>query len=283
MCFNLGVVRRKRTKWKQKHRRASPSLEDENTIPAKKIAAHSWSSTLRPLCVRFHKCPPAGECNRGMMLCSELRGRNWEDNCVRMLWNKNPCCAVSGCAYDPHKWVLSCSEKFGGMSPDSTDEPRVHIDVTDTTDTEVDEDYKKMVRYMSECLWVLSYLKTIHAFPQCGGRQRLVSGSKETLSFRVTRSGGNRRERERNWRWTCFNVNCFTGEFDEEEEEEEEEEDEETESKTMSTGGARPRRMSEINIPDKTKPIPQASALFIFSKDNRCVHTPRGSESEVLH
>ena len=61
-------------------------------------------------------------------------------------------------------------------------------------------------------------------------------------------------------------------EYDDEEEEEEEEEDEETESKTMSTTGARPRRMSELNIPEKTKPIPDASALFIFSKTNKYVY-----------
>ncbi len=69
----------------------------------------------------------------------------------------------------------------------------------------------------------------------------------------------------------AFSVRISDDEFDDDEEEEEDEE-EETESKTMSTtGGARPRRMSELNIPDKTKPIPEASALFVFSKDNRCV------------
>ncbi len=40
----------------------------------------------------------------------------------------------------------------------------------------------------------------------------------------------------------------------------------------MSTGGARPRRMSELNIPDKTKPIPEGTSLFIFSKENRYRH-----------
>ena len=58
-------------------------------------------------------------------------------------------------------------------------------------------------------------------------------------------------------------------EYDEEEDEEEEDEEDETESKTMSTTGARPRRMSELKIPEKTKPIPDASSLFIFSKTNR--------------
>ncbi|CAE1323312.1 CACNA1D [Acanthosepion pharaonis] len=44
-------------------------------------------------------------------------------------------------------------------------------------------------------------------------------------------------------------------------------EGEEDESQTVST--ARPRRMSEVKMPDKFKPIPKASALFIFSHDNR--------------
>ena len=38
---------------------------------------------------------------------------------------------------------------------------------------------------------------------------------------------------------------------------------------TVSTVGARPRRMSELNIKEKTKPIPEPSALFIFSNTNR--------------
>ncbi len=58
-------------------------------------------------------------------------------------------------------------------------------------------------------------------------------------------------------------------EEDEDDEEEEDSEEDETESRTMSTGGARPRRMSELNIPDKTKPIPEGTSLFIFSKENR--------------
>ena len=35
-----------------------------------------------------------------------------------------------------------------GMSPDSMDETRVRIDVTDTTDTEVDDDYKRKRQYL---------------------------------------------------------------------------------------------------------------------------------------
>ena len=56
-------------------------------------------------------------------------------------------------------------------------------------------------------------------------------------------------------------------EEEEEEEDEEDEEEEETESKTVST--ARPRRMSELNIPNKTKPIPEGSSLFVFSQTNK--------------
>ncbi len=39
-----------------------------------------------------------------------------------------------------------------GMSPDSMDETHVRIDVTDTTDTEVDEDYKRKRQYMGKLL-----------------------------------------------------------------------------------------------------------------------------------
>ena len=35
---------------------------------------------------------------------------------------------------------------------------------------------------------------------------------------------------------------------------------------------ARPRRLSELRTPDKVKPIPNASSLFVFSPTNRCVH-----------
>jgi len=33
--------------------------------------------------------------------------------------------------------------------------------------------------------------------------------------------------------------------------------------------GARPRRISELKIPNKVKPIPLASSLFVFSPTNR--------------
>ena len=67
-------------------------------------------------------------------------------------------------------------------------------------------------------------------------------------------------------------------EEEEEEEDEEDEEEEETESKTVST--ARPRRMSELNIPNKTKPIPEGSSLFVFSQTNKWVH-PDGVNSNI--
>nr|QFP39652.1 voltage-gated calcium channel subunit alpha 1-like protein [Tridacna squamosa] len=54
---------------------------------------------------------------------------------------------------------------------------------------------------------------------------------------------------------------------EDEEEEEELEEDDEDERETVST--ARPRRMSEIKITNKAKPIPPASSLFIFSPTNK--------------
>lgn len=36
---------------------------------------------------------------------------------------------------------------------------------------------------------------------------------------------------------------------------------------------ARPRRLSEIHIPKKIKPIPKASSLFLFKHDNRSAST----------
>lgn len=36
-----------------------------------------------------------------------------------------------------------------------------------------------------------------------------------------------------------------------------------------TTSSARPRRMSEVDIHDNKKPIPDATSLFIFSKTNR--------------
>ncbi|CAD5115428.1 DgyrCDS4403 [Dimorphilus gyrociliatus] len=46
-----------------------------------------------------------------------------------------------------------------------------------------------------------------------------------------------------------------------------EEDDEEDDSKTAST--ARPRRLSELNIKEKVKPIPEAMSLFVFSPTNK--------------
>jgi len=50
---------------------------------------------------------------------------------------------------------------------------------------------------------------------------------------------------------------------EETEDEDEEDDDEHT--------GARPRRISELKIPNKVKPIPLASSLFVFSPTNRSV------------
>ena len=71
----------------------------------------------------------------------------------------------------------------------------------------------------------------------------------------------------------CINFNLSLEDDDhmedDEEEEEELEEDDEDERETVST--ARPRRMSEIKITNKAKPIPPASSLFIFSPTNKYV------------
>ncbi|XP_071083520.1 muscle calcium channel subunit alpha-1-like isoform X5 [Haliotis cracherodii] len=53
----------------------------------------------------------------------------------------------------------------------------------------------------------------------------------------------------------------------EDDEDEDEEDEDEDETQTVST--ARPRRMSELHISSKAKPIPQASSLFMFSPTNR--------------
>ena len=44
--------------------------------------------------------------------------------------------------------VLRRDKYDRGVSPDSLDETRVRIDVTDTTDTEVDDDYKRKRQYL---------------------------------------------------------------------------------------------------------------------------------------
>lgn len=56
---------------------------------------------------------------------------------------------------------------------------------------------------------------------------------------------------------------------DEVDEEDMEDEEDEEESQTPST--ARPRRMSELHIPEKIKPIPKASSLFILQPSNKYV------------
>ena len=51
----------------------------------------------------------------------------------------------------------------------------------------------------------------------------------------------------------------------------EETEDEDEEDDDDEQTGARPRRISELKIPNKVKPIPLASSLFVFSPTNRSV------------
>lgn len=48
-----------------------------------------------------------------------------------------------------------------------------------------------------------------------------------------------------------------------------EEFDDEEEDEDGEPSGARPRRISELKIPNKVKPIPLASSLFVFSPTNR--------------
>ena len=52
------------------------------------------------------------------------------------------------------------------------------------------------------------------------------------------------------------------------EREESDEDEDEDMYHTMSVS-ARPRRLSELKIPDKVNPMPKASSLFIFSNTNR--------------
>lgn len=55
------------------------------------------------------------------------------------------------------------------------------------------------------------------------------------------------------------------------EDEEEDDEDEDYEETDSQMATARPRRMSEIRVQNKVKPIPPSSSLFIFSPTNRSV------------
>lgn len=48
-----------------------------------------------------------------------------------------------------------------------------------------------------------------------------------------------------------------------------EEEYKENAEEVDPNAGARPRRMSEINTKEKSKPIPPASSLFVFSSTNK--------------
>lgn len=44
---------------------------------------------------------------------------------------------------------------------------------------------------------------------------------------------------------------------------------EEDDDKDVKSGGARPRRISELKMPNKSKPIPPASSLFILAPTNK--------------
>lgn len=52
-------------------------------------------------------------------------------------------------------------------------------------------------------------------------------------------------------------------------EDDEDEEDVEEDNQTATTPTARPRRLSELNLPEKKRPIPPASSLFVFSSTNK--------------
>jgi len=62
---------------------------------------------------------------------------------------------------------------------------------------------------------------------------------------------------------------------DDEDEDESENGDDEAEDdidgETAAEAHARPRRLSELKTPDRVKPIPDSSSLFVFSPTNRCV------------
>jgi len=74
------------------------------------------------------------------------------------------------------------------------------------------------------------------------------------------------------------------GEVDEKDDDDDDEEDEDEDEsetgddqaaediddETAATTHARPRRLSELKTPDKVKPIPDSSSLFVFSPTNRC-------------
>lgn len=58
-------------------------------------------------------------------------------------------------------------------------------------------------------------------------------------------------------------IDCVT------EDEDGEELEDDDDNQTVTTPTARPRRLSELNIPEKKKPIPVASSLFVFSSTNK--------------
>ena len=70
--------------------------------------------------------------------------------------------------------------------------------------------------------------------------------------------------------WKCFLSEEDYDDRDEGTEEDEEDEEEEgSEEDSQAPSNARPRRMSEIHISSKVKPIPPASSLFLFAPTNK--------------
>ena len=61
----------------------------------------------------------------------------------------------------------------------------------------------------------------------------------------------------------------FVVELNEEEGEADEDEDDEDDDDDASVSTARPRRLSEIHIDTKVKPIPAYTSFFIFSHTNK--------------
>jgi len=74
---------------------------------------------------------------------------------------------------------------------------------------------------------------------------------------------------------------CNTEEGETEDEDEgigDEEDDDDDE-----TTGARPRRISELKIPNKVKPIPLSSSLFVFSTTNRFVISRKMTAHNIVY
>ena len=65
---------------------------------------------------------------------------------------------------------------------------------------------------------------------------------------------------------------CEDGDEDEEDDEDNDDGDQQQRDNNDETADdthARPRRLSDLRTPDKVKPIPDSSSLFVFSPTNR--------------